>query len=67
MGQISAIKGAWLFEGQEIRDSLKAFQRDLVSEMAHKIGWEHKEEDGHIRQQFKALLFGAAGAAGDKT
>jgi aminopeptidase 2 len=30
------------------------------------LGWEFSDRDGHIRQQFKSLLFGAAGTAGDE-
>ena len=65
--QIQAIKSAWLFEDQETKDALKALQRAVVSDMAHRIGWTFTEKDGHVLQQFKALLFGFAGAAGDKT
>ena len=65
--QIQAIKGAWLFEHRSTKDALKALQRDVVSEMAHEVGWVFEENDGHILQQFKALLFGSAGAAGDET
>lgn len=66
ISRLSAIQGAWIFEDKEVRDTLEAFQRDLVSEKAHKAGWEFKETDGHIEQQFKAMLFGAAGMSGDK-
>ena len=66
MARISAIKAAWLFEGKNVRDGLEAFQRDLTSDKAHKAGWEFKQDDDHIEQQFKAMLFGVAGGAGDK-
>jgi aminopeptidase 2 len=65
-GQIQAVKNAWLFEAQGVKDALRTFQRTLVSDKAHKVGWEFSESDGHIQQQFKALLFGNAGAAGDE-
>jgi aminopeptidase 2 len=65
-GQIQAVKNAWLFEAQGVKDALKTFQRTLVSDKAHKVGWEFSESDGHVQQQFKALLFGNAGAAGDE-
>lgn len=64
--RIGVIRSAWIFEDDKVKDALKAFQRDLVSEKAHKLGWTFKESDGHIEQQFKALLFGAAAAAGDE-
>ena len=64
--RLGAIQGAWIFEDQSIRDGLESFQRDLVSERAHKAGWEFKETDDHIQQQFKGMLFGSAGMAGDK-
>ena len=64
--RLGAIQGAWIFEDEKVRDGLESFQRDLVSERAHKAGWEFKETDDHIQQQFKGMLFGSAGMSGDK-
>ncbi len=33
---------------------------------AHELGWTFKDSDGHIEQQFKSMLFGNAGLAGDE-
>jgi len=63
--RIGTIEGAWIFEEQEVKDGLESFRRDLVSDRAHKAGWDFKPEDDHIQQQFKAMLFGSAGASGD--
>ena len=62
--RIGAVRAAWIFEDQKTKDALKAFQRDLVSSKSHKLGWTFKDGDGHIEQQFKALLFGSAASAG---
>ncbi|RDL34558.1 Metalloproteases (Zincins), catalytic [Venustampulla echinocandica] len=67
ISRLGAIQGAWIFEDQKIRDGLETFQRDLVSEKAHKAGWVFKDGDDHIQQQFKGMLFGSAGMAGDAT
>ncbi|TAQ86522.1 hypothetical protein B7494_g5130 [Chlorociboria aeruginascens] len=64
--RLASIHGAWIFEDKSVNDGLEAFQRDLVSEKAHKAGWEFKDGDGHIQQQFKGMLFGNAGFSGDK-
>lgn len=37
IARLSFMRSAWIFEDPAIRDSLKAFQRDLVSPMAHKL------------------------------
>lgn len=66
LSRLGAIQSAWMFEDQKIRDTLETFQRDLVSDRAHKAGWEFKDSDSHIEQQFKAVLFGSAGMSGDK-
>ena len=66
LGRISAIRGAWTFEDEATRDALKAFQRKLVSSKAHAKGWTFTENEDHIQAQFKALLFGSAGLAGDE-
>lgn len=67
LSNLGAIKSAWLFEDQAVKDALTAFQLQLVSAKAHELGWQFSESDGHIEQQFKALMFGVAGVAGDKT
>jgi len=66
ISRLGAVQGAWIFEDKSIKDGLETFQRDLVSEKAHKAGWEFKENDDHVEQQFKAMLFGSAGMSGDK-
>ncbi|KAE8133891.1 peptidase family M1-domain-containing protein [Aspergillus pseudotamarii] len=65
VARVGTLRAAWLFEDIQARDALKAFQRALVSSKTHEIGWEFSEKDGHILQQFKALLFSAAGSAED--
>lgn len=64
--RLAAIQGAFVFEEPAIKDGLESFTRELVSDKAHKAGWEFKESDGHVEQQFKAMLFGSAGLSGDK-
>jgi aminopeptidase 2 len=64
--RISAIRSAWIFEDIKVRDALKRFQRDLVSEKAHIKGWSFAPDEDHIQAQFKALLFGSAGLSGDQ-
>ena len=64
--RVGTIRNAWIFEDQKTQDALRDFQRSLVAEKAHKIGWEFKDTDGHIEQQFKALLFGASAGTGDE-
>jgi len=64
--RINAVRNVWLFEDEATRDALKAFQLNLCSKKAHEIGWEFKEDEDHIMSQFKSLMFGSAGLAGDK-
>jgi len=66
ISRLGAVRGTWTFEDQKIQDGLETFQRDLVSDLAHKAGWEFKDSDDHLEQQFKGLLFGSAGMSGDK-
>ncbi|KAL5333550.1 peptidase family M1-domain-containing protein [Aspergillus crustosus] len=65
--RVGALRAAWIFEDAQTKAALEAFQRALVAEKAHALGWEFSESDGHILQQFKSLLFSAAGMAGDET
>ena len=64
--RISAIRSAWVFEDVRIRDALKKFQLNLVSEIAHAKGWSFAPDEDHVQAQFKALLFGSAGLSGDR-
>jgi aminopeptidase 2 len=64
---IGRLRSAFMFEDQATKDALKAVQLKLVSNKAHELGWKFAESDGNIEQQFKALMFASAGAAGDKT
>lgn len=66
IARVATVQSAWVFEDEQVKDGLEAFINHLVSERAHKLGWIFTEKDGHIEQQFKAMLFGAAGMAGDK-
>lgn len=65
--RISNLRAAWSFEEEAVREALKKFQLELTKDKAHELGWEFKEGDGHLEQQFKAMMFGAAGVAKDET
>jgi aminopeptidase 2 len=67
IARVAAVQSAWIFEEKSIRDGLEDFLRDLVSAKAHQLGWQFSDKDGHIEQQFKAMMFGSAGLSGDKT
>jgi aminopeptidase 2 len=66
IARVSSVQAAWIFEEQDVRDGLEKFLRDLVSPKAHEVGWTFSESDGHVAQQFKAMLFGSAGLSGDE-
>ncbi|KAI0417421.1 peptidase family M1-domain-containing protein [Xylaria grammica] len=66
IARVATVQSAWIFEDQAVKDGLEAFIKELVSERAHKLGWNFSDKDGHVEQQFKAMLFGAAGMAGDR-
>lgn len=63
--RLGNLRYAWVFEDPQTRDALKTFNRTLVSSKAHAKGWSFAENEDHVEAQFKALLFGSAGAAGD--
>lgn len=66
IARVATVQSAWVFEDSAVKDGLEAFVKELVSERAHKLGWTFSDKDGHVEQQFKAMLFGAAGMAGDQ-
>ena len=66
LNRLASLRYAWVFEDSHTRDALKAFNRTLVSAKAHAKGWAFADDEEHIEAQFKALLFGSAGAAGDE-
>lgn len=64
--RLGSVRNTWMFQDEKVRDALKAFQRDLVHKKTHELGWEFSDKDDHVLQQFKALMFAAAGSAGDQ-
>ncbi|KAK5461232.1 Aminopeptidase 2 mitochondrial [Exophiala xenobiotica] len=64
--RINAVRNTWIFEDESTKDALKAFQLNLCSAKAHELGWQFSENEDHIMSQFKSLMFGSAGLAGDK-
>lgn len=63
--RISSLRNTFIFEDEATRDALRTFQRELVSKKAHELGWSFGDNEDHIQAQFKALMFGSAGLAGD--
>ena len=63
--RINAVRNTWIFQDEKTKDALKAFQLSLTSTKAHELGWEFSENEDHILSQFKSLMFGSAGLAGD--
>ncbi|KAI9817014.1 MAG: Aminopeptidase 2 mitochondrial [Phylliscum demangeonii] len=66
IARVSSVRSAWLFEAAPVKDGLKAFLRTLVSDQAHQAGWHFHAGEDHLQQQFKTLLFSAAGQTGDR-
>jgi aminopeptidase 2 len=64
--RLGSIRSTWMFQDEKVKDALKAFQRALVKSKTHELGWEFSDQDGHVLQQFKAMMFGSAGSAGDQ-
>ena len=63
--RISSVRSTWIFEDEKTKAALKRFQLELCSPKAHELGWTFEGEPDHILDQFKSLLFGSAGMAGD--
>ena len=66
LSRLSGICGAWVFEPESTRNALESFRRSLVSSKSHSKGWTFSPDEDHIQAQFKGLLFGDAGLAGDE-
>lgn len=66
LSRVSVVRNTWMFEDESVKDGLKAFQLQLCSKKAHELGWQFAEDEDHIMGQFKSLMFGAAGIAGDE-
>lgn len=64
--RINAVRNTWIFEDESTKDALKAFQLSLTSTKAHELGWEFSEDEDHVQSQFKSMMFGSAGLAGDE-
>ncbi|KAH7359065.1 aminopeptidase [Plectosphaerella cucumerina] len=65
LSRLGSIRMAWI-QDEEVVKALLTLQRDITAPIAHKLGWEFTDKDGHVEQQFKALMFSSAGMAGDE-
>ncbi|OLL24887.1 Aminopeptidase 2 [Neolecta irregularis DAH-3] len=65
LARIGAIKDAWGFQSPEIVRALEKLTIALTGPKAKSLGWEFSKDEDHISAQFKALLFGVSGMAGD--
>lgn len=64
--RISSVRSTWIFEDEDTKAALKRFQLQLCSAKAHDLGWDFAQNEDHILSQFKSLMFGSAGMAGDE-
>ena len=64
--RIAALKAAWIFENEEVKDALKALTNDLVKTKCHEKGWSFKAGEPFLDQRLKALLFAASVGSGDE-
>jgi aminopeptidase 2 len=64
--RISALKSAWIFEDQKIKDSLKALTGELTIQKSHELGWTFEKDEPFLDQRLKALLFSAAISSNDE-
>ncbi|MCJ1306481.1 Aminopeptidase 2 mitochondrial [Agyrium rufum] len=65
LSAINNVRAAWVFEDEETRNALIAFQNSLVADKAHAKGWTFSDGEDHNEQQFKALLFSSAAQSND--
>jgi aminopeptidase 2 len=66
LSRLNAVRSAWIFEDEKVKSALKSFQLFLCADKAHELGWTFSENEDHVMSQFKSLLFGSAGLAGDE-
>ncbi|KAG5438595.1 hypothetical protein PCANB_002701 [Pneumocystis canis] len=66
ISRIEDLEAAFIFETNEIKQGLKLFKKKLTFNKVKEVGWDFSADNGHIDRQFKSLLFGAAGKAGNE-
>ena len=64
--RINSARSTWIFEDEDTKAALKRFQLQLCSAKAHELGWDFSDTEDHNLSQFKSLMFGSAGMAGDE-
>ena len=62
---LESISKCWNFQPESTTRALKQVSVAVLGPKAHEIGWEISDNDDEIMEQFKPLLFAAAGNAGD--
>ncbi len=64
--RLTTIEHAWMFQPRETREALRRFRLDLVSPRARSLGWNFTPNDDFLLQDYKSIMFRAAGMAGDE-
>ncbi|KAG5440739.1 hypothetical protein PCK2_000175, partial [Pneumocystis canis] len=66
ISRIDDLEAAFMFEASDIKQGLTLFKKKLTFDKVKELGWDFTADNGHIDRQFKSLLFGAAGRAGNE-
>ncbi|RIA85787.1 aminopeptidase [Glomus cerebriforme] len=63
--RLSGLLNVWFEQPEPIYQGLLKFQRQLVSKLVTKLGWEYPESDDYLTTMLRTLLIRMAGRADD--
>lgn len=67
MTWFTRLHASWVVAPEHLKKAIDAAQLSFTASHAHKLGWDYPSDVDVIEGQLKALLFRAAGEAGDST
>jgi len=63
--RLNNILNSWFEQPEHIYQGLLKFQRQLVSKLVARLGWEYSDSDNHLTTMLRSLVIKMAGRAND--
>jgi len=64
--RLAALLNVWYEQPDPIYKGLLKFQRQLVSKLVSRLGWEYSDSDTYLRTMLRTLVIRMAGRADDE-
>jgi aminopeptidase 2 len=64
--RLNALLSTWFEQPEPIYQGLLKFQRQLVSKLVSRLGWEYPDDEDYLKTMLRTLVIKMAGRADDE-